>query len=115
MNETEIALPDWARALGPPAAVARARVEPQDFVVHEHLGFAPDDDGEHDLLHVEKTGLTTPQVAELLGRFARVSPRTIGYAGLKDRRAVTRQWFTVARPKAAADWSTFDADGRRVA
>lgn len=55
----------------------------------------PAGEGEHLWLSVEKTGLTTTKVAELLGRAVGVRPRDVGYSGLKDRWAITQQWFSL--------------------
>ncbi|PWK92986.1 TruD family tRNA pseudouridine synthase [Fulvimonas soli] len=92
---------------GPPLA-ARLRVAPEDFVVEEILGYEADGAGEHALLWVEKRGANTDWVARELARFAGVPPLAVGYAGLKDRHAVTRQAFSVqlaGRPD--PDWSAF--------
>ena len=105
-------LPDWARALGPVLFVGSIRSSPTDFVVTEKLAIEPSDDGEHDWLWVEKVGANTVWVAEQLARHASISPRDVGYAGLKDRHAVTRQWFSVRRPAAKnTNWASFKADG----
>lgn len=58
-------------------------------------------EGEHLWLHIEKTGLTTPQAASMLAKHYGVRPRDVGYAGLKDRWARTRQWFSVPAPVTA--------------
>ncbi|MGD8977071.1 MAG: tRNA pseudouridine(13) synthase TruD [Gammaproteobacteria bacterium] len=80
----------------PPLGVrGRIRVRPQDFTVSEELGFRPDGEGEHGLLRVRKTGCNTQWVARTLARAGGVSARDVGYAGLKDRHAVTEQWFSV--------------------
>jgi len=108
-------LPDWARALGPPLLAARIRSTPQDFVVTEMLDIEFSNDGEHDWLWVEKTGANTAWVADQLAKHAGIGSRDVGYAGLKDRHAVTRQWFSVRRPSAeATDWEAFDAEGVEV-
>jgi tRNA pseudouridine13 synthase len=105
-------LPDWARACGAPVCAAQIRGEPGDFQVTELLEIDCSGDGEHDWLWLEKTGANTAWVADQLARHAGVSSRDVGYAGLKDRHAVTRQWFSVRRPTAAGtDWDTLDADG----
>ena len=54
--------------------------------------------GEHLLIYLEKTGDNTVWVAGELGRLAGCGSRGVGYCGLKDRNAVTRQWFSVQRP-----------------
>jgi len=46
-------------------------------------------------VRVEKRLCNTEQVAKALARAAGVRPRDVGYAGRKDRVAVTRQWFSV--------------------
>jgi tRNA pseudouridine13 synthase len=51
----------------------------------------------------------------LLARHAGVPVRDVGYAGLKDRHAITRQWFSVRRPGGSGtDWSPFDQSGVRI-
>ncbi|NIA28033.1 MAG: tRNA pseudouridine(13) synthase TruD [Desulfobulbaceae bacterium] len=90
----------------------RIRSSPTEFVVTELLNTDFSDDGEHDWLWVEKIGANTTWLAEQLARHASISPRDIGYAGLKDRHAVTRQWFSVRRPSAdGTNWASFEADG----
>jgi len=92
------------RALGPPAAAGVLRQQTEDFVVEEDLGFAPAGAGEQLLLRVRKRNANTPWVARELARIAGCRPGDVGYAGLKDRRAVAVQWFSVPRPRAAIDW-----------
>lgn len=105
-------LPDWARALGAPLFVGRIRSTPDDFSVTEQLAIEFTGDGEHDWLRVRKTDANTHWVAEQLARHASVAARDVGYAGLKDRRAVTTQWFSVRRRSGAGtDWTTFAAEG----
>ena len=105
-------LPDWSRALGLPLLQAVIRSEPSDFRVKEELAIDLSDDGEHDFLWIEKTSANTQWVADALARHAKVSSRDVGFAGLKDRHAITRQWFSVRRPgRDGTDWSLFSADG----
>lgn len=116
---SEEVLPDWPRALGGPAGRAILRREPEDFQVEEQLGFAADGDGPHWLLKVRKRQANTMWVAQQLARIAGVPQREIGFAGLKDRHAVTVQYFTVpARapdPPVADDptWQVLDAQRHR--
>ncbi len=108
-------LPEWQRAHGKPGVRGDLRCSPQDFQVIEELGFEPDGEGEHDYLWLEKAGANTPWVAERLAGFAGIHARDVGYAGMKDRHAVTRQWFSVRRPAGApADWSRFELDGVHI-
>lgn len=95
-------------AHGEPPLAARMRVTEEDFVVEEILGYAATGDGEHVLLNVQKRGATTDWVARELARFAGVAPLAVGYAGLKDRHAVTTQTFSVQLAgKPEPDWSRF--------
>ena len=55
----------------------------------------PSGDGEHLWLHVEKTGRATRDVAGALAAAFSVPEHAVGYAGMKDKHAVTRQWFSV--------------------
>jgi tRNA pseudouridine13 synthase len=100
----------WRRAaLAPPAAWGAPlgngvlRSTPEDFEVDEILGFAAGGEGPHALLHVRKRGANTEWVARELARAAGVKPFEVGFAGLKDRNAVTTQHFTVPRGKRAAE------------
>jgi tRNA pseudouridine13 synthase len=102
---------DFPYALGTPAISADFRVEPEDFVVEEHLPFEPGGEGEHVFLHIEKRNLNTEDVVNRILRLTGLRPVNIGYAGQKDRRAVTRQWFSVHLPKGDADWRTLEEDG----
>ncbi|MEM8683897.1 MAG: tRNA pseudouridine(13) synthase TruD [Pseudomonadota bacterium] len=105
-------LPDWPRAFGTPLFTGALKSVPADFLVTENLGFEPDGDGEHDLLWIEKTGTNTDWLARQLARHADIPARDVGYCGLKDRQAVTRQWFSVRRPgRDGTDWDALQIDG----
>ena len=93
------------RAFGSPPARGIVRAAPEDFMVEEDLGFAPAGRGAHLLLKVRKSNANTQWVARELARIAGCNARDVGYAGLKDRRAITVQWFSVPQPRAPLDWS----------
>jgi tRNA pseudouridine13 synthase len=96
---------DPPRAHGPPPAAAILRAVPEDFVVEEDLGFAPAGSGSHLLLRVRKRNANTQWVAGRLARIAGCRAGEVGYAGLKDRRAVAVQWFSVPQPRVPVAWS----------
>lgn len=73
----------------------RIRELPEDFEVEEIPLFTLDGDGHHTYLWIEKRLRTTDDVLHDLARLLQLPARDIGYAGRKDRRAVTRQWFSV--------------------
>lgn len=93
-------------AFGPPPGSGVLRATPEDFQVDEELGFAAAGQGAHVLLRVRKRNANTQWVARELARLAGCRPGDVGYAGLKDRRAVTVQWFSVPRSRAAPDWAS---------
>ncbi len=103
------------RAHGAPVLAATIRSAPEDFVVEELDAFAPSGSGEHLLLTVEKRGMNTAHAAQRIARWAGVPESAIGYAGLKDRHALTRQRFSVYLPgRDAPDVATLEAGGGGV-
>ncbi|HPF58714.1 MAG TPA: tRNA pseudouridine(13) synthase TruD [Candidatus Competibacteraceae bacterium] len=92
-------------AYGQPGLRGRLRTIPEDFQVREELDFPLDGTGEHAWLRVRKRGANTDWVAKQLAMRANVPPNAVSYAGLKDRHAVTEQWFSVHLPgRPDPDW-----------
>ena len=91
---------DVTRALPLLAVVAGFKREPEHFIVDELLGFEPGGGGEHLWLRVEKRNENTEQLARRLARWANVKPMAVSYSGMKDRFALTRQWFSIQLPGA---------------
>ncbi len=85
----------WPRSNSVPPLPVLMKVTPEDFEVRERLGIRPSGDGEHLLLEVEKTGIGTPELARMLADAHGIDPVDVGYAGMKDKRAVTSQWFSL--------------------
>ena len=99
----------WHYLHGEPSATGRLKTVPEDFKVREDLGFAPCGEGEHILLYIRKRGQNTQWIARELARVAGVTQREVTWAGLKDRHAVTEQWFGVHLPgKAEPDFSSLE-------
>ena len=82
-----------------PAATGVLRQVAADFRVDEELGFEPAGSGEHLYLRVRCEERTTAQAQAVLARCFGVAAMDVGYAGMKDRHAVTRQWFSVRAPR----------------
>ena len=82
-------------AFGRPSGTALVRVHPSDFEVFEIIPDIPEGEGEHRWLQISKQGINTSHVVDLLGKACGISRREIGYSGLKDKRAVTTQWFSL--------------------
>jgi tRNA pseudouridine13 synthase len=85
-------------AFGAPVGRGRIRARDEDFVVTEELGFEGSGAGEHLLLKLREAGCNTDWVAGQLARWGGRPRRDVGYAGLKDRHAITEQWFSVRFP-----------------
>ncbi len=103
---------DYPRAYGEPRVSATIRSSHGDFLVTERLGFELSGAGEHVCLYLEKEGLNTGELAQRLSRLAAVAPVDVGYSGIKDRDAVTRQWLSVRLPgRAEPDWSRLETQG----
>ncbi|MFL9815112.1 tRNA pseudouridine(13) synthase TruD [Stutzerimonas sp. VN223-3] len=95
MNEDQLLGP-WAH--GGPCGTAVLKAVAEDFQVDEVLDIPLSGAGEHLWLWVEKRNLNTEEAARRIARAAGVPVRNISYAGLKDRQALTRQWFSLHLP-----------------
>ena len=90
----------WPRAhAGASNVTGILRSTTDDFDVTEALSFEPEGDGEHLYVLAEKRDVTTRAVQQMLARSCGVPLRDVSYAGMKDKRAVARQWFSVRRPQ----------------
>ncbi len=67
------------------------------FVVEEVPAYLPSGQGEHTYLWIEKIDLTTFEAVRRIARACDVDARDVGYAGMKDRHATTRQWLSIPR------------------
>lgn len=106
----QAAVTGLACAHGGPPVRGRIRAAAEDFRVIELPQVEPAGEGEHAWLLIRKRGENTATVASELARLAGVPPRDVGYAGLKDRHAVTEQWFSVHLPgRSDPDWQTLDS------
>ncbi len=101
-------------AHGCPLGRARLRHVSDDFQVDEELGFTPSGEGEHLMLFVRKRGWTTEAAAKRLADHLGVRRRAVEYAGLKDRHAVTGQWFSIHMPGSALTAGGVIDDGIEV-
>ncbi len=104
--------PAWPSAWGTPPAHGLLRSCPEDFVVSEELGFDLSGEGEHVFLYLQKRELNSMELLQRLAVLSGVPERDIGVSGLKDRNAITRQWFSVGlagRPE--PDWGALEKSG----
>lgn len=81
-----------------PGTGGAIKQRPEDFIVEEVPAYDPVGEGEHIYLYVQKVGLSTTQLVSVLARHFGVRESAVGYAGLKDRHAVTRQVVSIHTP-----------------
>ncbi|MBX3272621.1 MAG: tRNA pseudouridine(13) synthase TruD [Sandaracinaceae bacterium] len=88
------------------------RARHEDFVVDEVPAYLPSGEGTHLFVRFEKTGTTTPDAVRRIATALGADPRAAGFAGLKDKHAVTTQWASFE----GADAARLDAaiEGVRV-
>ncbi|PCJ37446.1 MAG: tRNA pseudouridine(13) synthase TruD [Cellvibrionales bacterium] len=98
MAETDSVFPlDFTHTYPQLQGSAELKTEPEDFVVVEEFDEASFSGcGEHVCLQIRKRGQNTRWIAAALAEVAGVAERDIGFCGMKDRRAITTQWFSVA-------------------
>lgn len=100
---------------GGPLGAARFKVRPEDFVVDELLGFEPSGEGEHCLVWVEKRELDSNAAGARLADALGLRRRLVSHCGLKDRQAVTRQWFSLHLPgQPSPEPAALESEGLRV-
>ena len=103
----------WPKALGSTTVHAYIRRRPEDFQVQEKPSFEPTGEGQHHYLLIEKRSQNTRWVAQQLAEFSGLRADQIGYAGMKDRHALTRQWFSIP-DETPLDLSRFHAEGVQI-
>lgn len=81
-----------------PGVGGHIKERPTDFLVEEEPLYTPTGEGEHLYLFIEKRAMTTLELVDLLARHFKVARTAVGYAGLKDKHAVTRQVMSVHLP-----------------
>ena len=101
--------------LGKPQQAGRLKAEFADFIVQEELGYPLAGEGEFIAVKVRKTNANTLFVGEQLAKFVGISAKNMSYAGLKDRHAVTEQWFCLhLAGKETPDFSAFECEGVEI-
>lgn len=68
---------------------------PRDFVVEEIPLYEFSGTGEHLVLHVRKKSLSTPEMISAITKYLGIKSKEIGYAGLKDKHAMTKQYISL--------------------
>jgi len=78
-----------------PGIAGAIKERAEDFFVEELPLYSPSGEGEHTFFEIRKVGLATFDAVRLIARALGVPPKQIGYAGLKDARAVACQTLSV--------------------
>ncbi|MFT5879305.1 MAG: tRNA pseudouridine13 synthase [Moritella sp.] len=108
-------LPEFEYLHGKPEVTGFIKQEASDFVVIEDLGFELTGEGEYIFISVRKIGENTQYVARALAKAAGVADKHVSYAGLKDRHAITEQWFGVNLPgKDIPDFSVAESEQIKI-
>ena len=76
---------------------------PEDFIVEEILPYSASGSGDHYFVQIRKSGLSTREAIQAFAQKYNLNTREIGYAGLKDRDAITTQWISL--PTEPVSWS----------
>jgi tRNA pseudouridine13 synthase len=97
-----------------PGTGGTLRASPEDFVVEEIAAYPPAGHGDHVLVWIEKRGWTTPAAATALAGAVGADPGGVGWAGMKDRHAVTRQWLSLPPPTTPEQVAAAAVDGVAV-
>lgn len=97
-----------------PGTGGRLRDAPEDFVVEEIAAYEPSGTGEHVYVWIEKRDVATPTAANAIASALGVRPRDVGWAGMKDKRAITRQWLSLPTPVTPEQAMAIDVPGVRV-
>ena len=115
VEQSPSSLPEFSYLYGKPKSTGLLRQHRSDFKVFEQIPFEPCGEGEHLFIHIRKTGANTAFVAKQLAHYFSVNESLVSYAGLKDRFAVTEQWFGVHVPgKQIFDLTDLNIEGVEV-
>ncbi len=97
------------RAFGSDAAGC-IKQQVEDFQVTEQLGFELNGAGKHQWLYIQKVDLNTLAVAQHLAKSCQQKLADVGYSGLKDKRAITRQWFSLPASLSDSDIAALETE-----
>lgn len=116
MNSNLSQLPGWAYLYEGALGSGVLKSTPEDFYVEEDLGYSAEGEGEHLRITLRKRGLNSEEVARRLSDFMQVERADVGYAGMKDRHAVTLQSYSVKYPMAetAPDLTSLQNDQLQI-
>jgi len=86
---------DWEYYTTSPGIGGALKEQVNDFVVKEMASHNFDEDGDHLIVKLRKQNMTTMDAVDKLSNMLHISRNRVGYAGNKDKRAVTEQYISV--------------------
>ena len=98
MPEPPAALTDWSWphfTNDVPRIVGTLKEQPEDFLVEEIPRYEPSGEGEHLFVWIEKRDVAAEELTAHIARTLGISRQEVGMAGLKDKRAITRQYVSI--------------------
>jgi len=102
-------------AYAEPQVSGRVKAQNNDFRVDEIMPIQTSGEGEHLWMLIEKDGSNTDWVAQQLAKYSGLKSMAVSYAGMKDRHAITRQWFSLHLPGMDdPDFSTLETDEFKI-
>jgi len=108
-----VAATDWPLSTSDLPGVGGAPVGLEDFIVEELPAYPACGEGDHTFVFLEKRGMTTPQAIAAITHALSLPSEGAGYAGLKDKAGVTRQWISLERAR-PAELLALELEGIRV-
>ncbi len=91
-----------------PGTGGALKATPEDFVVEELPAYEPSGEGPHHYVEITKRDLTTPELVRRVARVLEMRQDDIGYAGMKDRQAITTQRLSLPAGKSLAPLAQVD-------
>ena len=88
--------------------MAIIKESPEDFIVEEIANHIPKE-GRYTICILKKRDYTTEKAVELIARVLHLQRKDIGYAGLKDRKAITTQYISIKANKERIQELKFDS------
>lgn len=86
---------EWEYYTETPGIKGEIKEQVNDFIVEELASHDIDDDGDHLIVKLRKQNMTTMEAIDKLSNMLHISKNRIGYAGNKDKRAVTEQHISI--------------------
>ena len=86
----------------------------RDFIVDEIPLYEFTGEGEHLIVHVRKKDMTTWEMITAIAKYCKIKQRDIGYAGLKDKHAMTMQYISILAKGNEEKLKTFNHDKIKI-